>query len=58
MRVCCWGQGLVPAPQEGFDFKPFDFDQTRKEVDKAMADYALQVKFPLTVVAQLKHRSE
>ena len=33
----------MPERQAGFDFVPFDFAATRRDVDKAMANYALQV---------------
>ena len=37
--------GRVPARQPGFDFAPFDFAATRRGVDTAMANFALQVRF-------------
>ena len=36
-------QGVVPERQAGFDFVPFDFAATRRDVDAAMANFALQV---------------
>ncbi|CAM9158865.1 unnamed protein product [Ectocarpus sp. 8 AP-2014] len=37
-----YNNGNVPERQVGFDFFPFDFAATRRDVDAAMANYALQ----------------
>eukprot|EP00752_Nemacystus_decipiens_P011387 g10117.t1 len=46
-----YNDGVVPERQPGFDFVPFDFAATRRDVDAAMANYALQDACALTMEA-------
>lgn len=50
MGGCGFWSGDVPERQPGFDFAPFDFAATRRDVDGAMANFALQV--PLKILGK------